>query len=71
MPGGPGHVVLVLDVAGGPGGSRRALVGQGYMPAQDFQVLSPGDGQPWFSLDGEALDTPFWTPFGWDTLRRY
>jgi hypothetical protein len=65
----PGHAVLVLDVAEDDRGHRWALIGQGYMPAQDFQVLAH-DGDPWFSLDGDTVETPFWPAFSWSTLRR-
>jgi len=65
----PGHAVLVLDVAVDADGHRRALLGQGFMPAQDFHVLAH-DGDPWFSLDGDTVATPFWEPFPWSALRR-
>jgi hypothetical protein len=65
----PGHAVLILDVAVDAAGHRRALIGQGFMPAQDFHVLAH-DGDPWFSLDDVAVVTPFWTPFPWSSLRR-
>jgi hypothetical protein len=65
----PGHAVLVLDIAVDDAGHRRALLGQGYMPAQDFHVLAH-DGDPWFSLDSDTVDTPFWDPFPWSALRR-
>lgn len=67
---GTGHAVLVLDVAEDGKGHRIALVGQGYMPAQSFQVLAASPGQAWISLDGEKLQTPFWAPFPWSSLRR-
>ncbi|MCP3142983.1 DUF4846 domain-containing protein [Pyxidicoccus xibeiensis] len=72
--GSPGHAVLVLDVATNAQGKRVALLGQGFMPAQDFHVLSPGpgaDGAPWFALEGDAVATPFWKPFPWSSLRRF
>jgi hypothetical protein len=65
----PGHAVLILDVAVDDAGHRRALIGQGFMPAQDFHVLATA-GDPWFSLDDDAVATPFWTPFPWSALRR-
>jgi hypothetical protein len=62
--GSPGHVVLVLDVAERDG-KRVFLLGQGYMPAQDFHVLrNPTDARlsPWYPADfGEELRTPEWT----------
>jgi hypothetical protein len=50
----PGHAVLVLDAAVGPDGRRWLLLGQSYMPAQQFHVLknigdpamSPGTTRP-------------------------
>ena len=70
LPGSPGHTVLVLDVVDDASGHKLALLGQGFMPAQDFHVLSQRTG-PWFSLDVDAVDTPFWpAPFPWSALRR-
>jgi hypothetical protein len=74
LPGGPGHAILILDVATALDGRRVALLGQGFMPAQDFHVLRSGERgvSPWFSLDGESVDTPFWpVPFPWTSLRRF
>jgi hypothetical protein len=72
LPGSPGHAVLVLDMAVSPEGKRAALLGQGFMPAQSFQVLRPGRGRVWFELDAGSpgLKTPFWPTFPWDSLRR-
>ena len=72
MPGSPGHAVLVLDLARSPDGRRRAVLGQGFMPAQSFHVLRGASGSAWFAVD-EAQATvamPFWEPFPWATLRR-
>lgn len=70
LPGNPGHVVLVLDVAS-RGEERVALLGQSFMPAQNAQVLRPPDGGTWFRLDPtKDVDTPFWKPFPWSSLRR-
>ena len=72
--GSPGHAVLVLDVAVDARGRKVALLGQGYMPAQDFHVLSGDDARfgAWFSLEVEEVTTPFWpTPFPWSSLRRF
>ncbi len=68
--GNPGHAVLVLDVARNAAGERVALLGQGFIPAQDFHVLSPGEKGPWFSLETNEVATPFWKPFPWSSLRR-
>jgi hypothetical protein len=72
MAGSPGHAVLVLDEAIDGKGRRALLLGQGYMPAQSFQVLRPSRESLWFVLepDSEALQTPFWQPFPLDLLRR-
>jgi hypothetical protein len=73
QPGAPGHAVLVLDLARAPDGRRAVLLGQGFMPAQSFQVLRPSSGGAWFIVEpaAEALRTPFWAPFPWRTLRRF
>ena len=70
--GSPGHTVVILDIARGPGGQLRALIGQGFMPAQDLHVMRGPDG-PWFKLDPAApgVQTPFWRAFTWKDLRRF
>lgn len=72
LPGNPGHAVLILDIAQSDKGDRVALLGQGFMPAQNFQVLRPNRSQTWFplDLDSPGLKTPFWPTFPWDSLRR-
>jgi len=72
LPGNPGHAVLFLDVAFRPDGSRVALMGQGYMPAQGIYVLRPSRWQTWFEIRPEQgwIKTPFWEPFPWSALRR-
>jgi hypothetical protein len=71
LPGNPGHAVMILDIAT-HGSERRALLGQSYMPAQNAQVLRPpGQDSPWFTLEPDHdVDTPFWKPFPWTSLRR-
>jgi hypothetical protein len=74
MPGVPfGHAVLVLDEARAADGRSALLLGQGYMPAQSFQVLRSGPASPWFIVtpDARAIETPFWQPFPVDSLRRF
>ena len=74
--GSPGHAVIVLDVVENAAGERLALLGQGFMPAEDIHVLrSPKavDGV-WFSLPDTAesvLDTPSWQPFSAGSRRRF
>jgi hypothetical protein len=73
----PGHAVLVLDVAVDAASGRRwLLLGQSYMPAQQFHVLrNPATGGAWF--DGAALatraglQTPEWRPFFEKDVRRF
>jgi len=77
-PGSPGHAVLVLDVAVHEDGRRVGLVGQGFIPAQEFHVVS-GDGAralegTWFSLPSspdDALDIPSWSPFPRSSARSF
>jgi hypothetical protein len=67
--GSPGHAVMILDIAEDAAGTRLALIGQGFMPAEDFHVLGwptvATDGV-WFELprteDG-LISTPSWAPF--------
>jgi hypothetical protein len=71
----PGHAVLVADVAEQLGtGTRRFLLIQSFMPAQDMHVLrgAPGsDESPWYGLEaGKPLVTPEWT-FPPGSLRRW
>ncbi|MEZ4316801.1 MAG: DUF4846 domain-containing protein [Myxococcota bacterium] len=66
-PGSPGHAVVLLDVARSDD-TTYVLVGEGFMPAQDFHVeLGPAQGW-WVWDDGVAL--PHWTMTA-DTLRRF
>jgi hypothetical protein len=69
----PGHAVLVLDVARAADGRRALLLGQGFMPAQSFQVLRPSRQTAWFVVEPGSLgvDTPFWPFFRWKALRRF
>lgn len=74
----PGHALQVLDVAEG-GGRRYVLLGQSYMPAQQFHVVrNPTDAalSPWYdeaTLDkAPGLMTPeWWRPFMRKDLRRF
>lgn len=83
QPGGPGHAVLILDLATDRQGRQLVLLGQGFMPAQSFQILHPGKQDPhvtlgatgdhgaWFSIEPEGLETPFWPRFPWTALHRF
>ncbi len=67
-----GHAVLVLDVATSAAGAVALLLGQSYMPAQSFQVLSSSSHGAWFVVEPGATEvaTPFWKPFPLTALRR-
>jgi hypothetical protein len=73
----PGHALLVLDAAVSPDGHRYVLLGQSYMPAQQFHVVKNlGDPKlsPWFdaaALDGTGIATPEWRPFKRADARRF
>lgn len=72
--GSPGHAMLVLDVARHADGRHAFLLGQSYMPAQDFHVVrnpASASGDAWFIMDaGEQLVTPEWT-FEWGERKRW
>lgn len=71
--GSPGHCVIVVDMAANEAtGKKIFILAQGYMPAQDIQILK-GDqnDSPWYSLDGKnELHTPEWN-FALDALRTW
>lgn len=66
-----GHAVLVTDLARDSKGTTLALLGQGFMPAQDFHILRNGRST-WFKMDPTAagVKTPFWDLFKWNEFRR-
>jgi hypothetical protein len=69
----PGHAVLVLDVAEHADGRRVVLLGQSYMPAQDFHVLvNPASpDSPWYPVAAAGpILTPEWR-FDWGDLMRF
>ena len=60
----PGHAVLILDMVENEKGERLMILGQSYIPAQDFHVLKnpQNDNTPWFRVNfGDNLVTPEWT----------
>ena len=74
-PGAPGHAALVLDIAENfVTHERYALLGQSFMPAQQFHVLlnKPRLGLgAWYKLeDGRPVELPEWT-FAPDALKRF
>lgn len=67
QPGFPGHVLVVVDVARDDKGAERLLIGEGYMPAQDFHLLgwiTQGD-------DGSVVVDSWPKPFSSSTRRRF
>jgi len=60
--GSPGHVVMVVDICENEAGRRAFLLGQGYMPAQEFHVLkNPQHEQDCWYYE-EEITYPFYTP---------
>jgi hypothetical protein len=69
--GAPGHAVLVVDTAADAAGERRALLAQGFMPAQSIHVLNNPDGGAWYDLAAATrIVTPQWI-FSPADLRRF
>jgi hypothetical protein len=60
--GSPGHVVMVADICENAEGKKAFLLAQGYMPAQQFQLLkNPAhEDDPWYYED--EVTYPFQTP---------
>lgn len=70
--GSPGHAVLVADLARDAAGNSKALLLQGYIPAQSAHVLAPGRESMWFDLvPGQPVDIPRWGAFEWSALHRF
>lgn len=68
-PGTPGHVIMLLDIAADPTcpGTFAVLLGQGFMPAQDFHLLTApgsrrGPSSAWHRIT--TADPSLTTPFG-------
>lgn len=59
--GSPGHVVMVVDMCEKEG-KKAFLLGQGYMPAQEFHILKNPlhENDPWYYED--EITYPFRTP---------
>jgi len=72
--GSPGHAVIVLDVVVNSENKKMFLLGQSYMPAQDFHVLrNPNNprNSPWYSIEIRGdLITPEWH-FDWSQLKYF
>lgn len=63
--GSPGHCLMIVDMAFNEHGNKCYLLAQGYMPAQDFHILTnplhPED--PWYYEEEMSfpIRTPSWT----------
>jgi hypothetical protein len=72
--GSPGHAVIVMDVAMNAQGKKVFLLGQSYMPAQEFHILvNPNNASlsPWYEADfAGKLITPEWV-FERGELKRF
>ena len=71
--GSPGHVVMVIDICENEAGQRAFLLGQGYMPAQEFHVLKNPQHEEDCWYYEEEITYPFHTPeytFGQGSCRR-
>ncbi len=72
-PGALGHALVVLDVAKDAAGNVRAVIAQGYTPAQDLHILKAPDNTAWWPMDpSQPMDFPSWgIPFEWSQLARF
>ena len=72
--GSPGHVVMIADICKNKEGKKAYLLAQGYLPAQEFQLLKNPlhEADPWYYED--EIKYPLRTPeysFDKGSLRRY
>lgn len=72
--GSPGHVVMIADICKNAKGKKAYLLAQGYLPAQEFQLLKNPlhEDDPWYYE--EEIKYPLRTPeysFDKGSLRRY
>lgn len=70
--GSPGHCEIVVDMAVNAEGEKAFILAQGYMPAQDIQILRGEEYEsPWnFTEDLQILRTPEYT-FELDKLKTW
>ena len=60
--GSPGHAVLVIDIAENEKNEKIMLLGQSYMPSQEFHILKSSLSiSPWYRVADGKLETPEWT----------
>lgn len=71
--GSPGHVVMVMDVVQNAAGNRQLLIGNGFMPAQEFHIVKTTSGGHWFDeqnvSDGMRIALGY--TFNWSHHRRF
>lgn len=72
--GSPGHVVMIVDICKNSKEEKAYLLGQGYMPAQEFHLLKNPlhEDDPWYYEEeiNYPLNTPEYT-FDEGSLRKY
>jgi Domain of unknown function (4846) len=67
-----GHAVIIVDIAKNSKGKVKALIAQGYTPAQDFHVITSPGKKIWYDIDPKTIiNTPLWPGFKWSDLRRF
>lgn len=69
----PGHVEMVMDVATNARGRKIYLLAQGFMPAQQMQLLANPTNDwisPWYKAEGYNILTPE-CPFTADHIMRF
>jgi hypothetical protein len=71
--GSPGHVVMVLDVVHNAAGNRQLLIGNGFMPAQEFHIVKTTGGGHWFDERNVAtgMRIALGYTFDWRHHRRF
>ena len=70
--GSPGHAVMVVDLAKDKTtGKMIMLLGQSYMPSQEFHILNSNTNiAPWYYVSDSELYTPEWS-FGRNSLMSF
>ena len=68
----PGHAVLVADLASTTEWLTKALLLQGFMPAQSAHVVNLDANTTWYGLRADRrISIPMWGEFGISELRRF
>ncbi len=70
--GSPGHAMIIVDLATDDAGHARALIAQGFMPAQSAHVVTSDAGDVWFDVSsGATVRISMWDGFTRADLRRF